>query len=226
MGIIDKFLNKKRNRSNHWINAPYHTPQPSFQYYPLNENQADFRQLSMDEQYSNNYLNETQFNFSDNYLNETPIKSDWQYQNNSYAQPRDPVTQPFYGNPLAVDSNYYNSSFNGQSQNALYPNGGQYANTFQPYQQGWSGQGYYPNGQVQQGIQPNPFQVNPYFQQPLQPNAMMNNQNSGFSNVLNQFKSQNGSVDINKMMNTAGQMVNAVSQVSGIIKGLSGIFKT
>jgi hypothetical protein len=42
---------------------------------------------------------------------------------------------------------------------------------------------------------------------------------------MNSFKSQDGTVDVNKMVNTAGQMVNAVTQVSSIVKGIGGIFK-
>ncbi|MED1205037.1 YppG family protein [Heyndrickxia acidicola] len=48
----------------------------------------------------------------------------------------------------------------------------------------------------------------------------------GFSNVMNSFKSQDGSLDFNKMMNTAGQMMNAVNQFSSMFKGLGGLFKT
>ncbi|WP_428908897.1 YppG family protein [Niallia sp. Krafla_26] len=48
---------------------------------------------------------------------------------------------------------------------------------------------------------------------------------SGVSSVLNSFKSQDGKLDINKMVDTAGQMINAVSQVSTVVKGLGGMFK-
>ncbi|MBS4194466.1 YppG family protein [Lederbergia citri] len=49
--------------------------------------------------------------------------------------------------------------------------------------------------------------------------------NGGFNTVLNSFKTQTGSLDINKMVNTAGQVVNAINQVSNMAKGLGGIFK-
>ena len=48
---------------------------------------------------------------------------------------------------------------------------------------------------------------------------------SGMKSVLNSFKSQDGSIDINKMVDTAGQVVNAVNQVSSVVKGLGGMFK-
>ena len=63
---------------------------------------------------------------------------------------------------------------------------------------------------------PNPYPKQSFMQKP---------QSSGFQSVLNQFKTQDGSFDITKMMNTAGQMVGTVSQVQNMFKGLGGIFK-
>ncbi len=89
--------------------------------------------------------------------------------------------------------------------------------------------------------QPNPFQ-NPLYQQdedfyPVQP-PMMNithpypkssflqkNQGNNISSVLNQFKNQEGSIDFNKMMDTTGQMLNTMNQVSNLVKGVGSIFK-
>jgi hypothetical protein len=61
---------------------------------------------------------------------------------------------------------------------------------------------------------------NPYPQ-----NAFMAKQPSGLQSIMNSFKSQDGNLDINKMVDTAGQMVNAVTQVSSLVKGLGGMFK-
>ncbi|MGE8204291.1 YppG family protein [Heyndrickxia sp. NPDC080065] len=47
----------------------------------------------------------------------------------------------------------------------------------------------------------------------------------GMSSLMNSFKSQDGSIDFNKMVNTAGQMMNAVNQMSTMVKGLGGLFK-
>ncbi|CAM3979406.1 YppG family protein [Lederbergia lenta] len=53
-----------------------------------------------------------------------------------------------------------------------------------------------------------------------------NNKQGGNSNsILNSFKSQDGTYDINKMVNTTGQLVNALSQVSSMAKGIGGFFK-
>lgn len=63
--------------------------------------------------------------------------------------------------------------------------------------------------------------VNPYPQQQFMQKA----QPSGIQSVLNQFKTQDGSMDVTKMMNTAGQMVNTVSQMTSVFKGVGGLFK-
>ncbi|WP_256218256.1 YppG family protein [Bacillus sp. MUM 116] len=62
--------------------------------------------------------------------------------------------------------------------------------------------------------------MNPYPKQNMLPK-----QPGGMKSIMNSFKSQDGTVDLNKMMNTAGQMVNAVNQVSTLVKGLGGMFK-
>jgi hypothetical protein len=43
---------------------------------------------------------------------------------------------------------------------------------------------------------------------------------------MSQFKNEDGAYDINKMMNTMGQMINTMNQVGGMLKGLVGTFKT
>ncbi|WP_339163108.1 YppG family protein [Siminovitchia sp. FSL H7-0308] len=48
---------------------------------------------------------------------------------------------------------------------------------------------------------------------------------SQFGTILNSFKSQSGSLDINKMVDTAGQMMNALTQLSNMAKGIGGLFK-
>lgn len=62
---------------------------------------------------------------------------------------------------------------------------------------------------------------NPYPKQQF----MQKQQPTGVQSMLNQFKTQDGSMDLNKMVNTAGQMMNTVNQVSSMIKGVGGIFK-
>jgi hypothetical protein len=78
---------------------------------------------------------------------------------------------------------------------------------------------YYVTNQSQASLNGYPT-MNPYPKGSLHPK-----QPSGMKSVLNSFKSQDGSLDINKMIDTAGQMMNAVSQVSSVVKGLGGMFK-
>jgi hypothetical protein len=48
---------------------------------------------------------------------------------------------------------------------------------------------------------------------------------SGMPSIMAQFKNSDGTYDINKMMNTMGQMIHTVNQVGGMLKGLVGAFK-
>ena len=63
------------------------------------------------------------------------------------------------------------------------------------------------------------------YMNPYPKGAFLTKPPSGMKSVLNSFKSQDGSIDINKMVDTAGQVVNAVSQVSSVVKGFGGMFK-
>lgn len=65
-------------------------------------------------------------------------------------------------------------------------------------------------------------QVNPY----PKPNYPPKSASGGLSSVMNSFKTQDGTLDFNKMANTAGQMMNAVTQVSSVFKGIGGLFKS
>ncbi len=82
-----------------------------------------------------------------------------------------------------------------------------------------------------------PFQEGSYMngQQPMMntpyPNPYPTNINStpqqpaGFQSFMSQFQKQDGTYDINKMMDTAGQMMGAVNQLGGLVKGFKGVFK-
>ncbi|MFJ7363831.1 YppG family protein [Peribacillus frigoritolerans] len=121
---------------------------------------------------------------------------------------------------------------------------------FQPVPQQAMPVGAYPGNSVMQPMaqmQPSQSNLQPQafspFANPLQPakrppqsqqqahnpypkqQFMQKPQPSGFKSVMNQFKTQDGSMDITKMMNTAGQMMNTVSQVSSMVKGVGGFFK-
>lgn len=130
--------------------------------------------------------------------------------------PMNPPTQypGFYGQSYATGQmdSVYNGAQNvyGQKQNVSHL---LFENPLQPQNEALYG-GYY---------QPElPYQnMNPYPQQ-----AFLPKQPGGFQSIMNSFKSQDGNLDINKMVDTAGQMMNAVTQVSSMVKGLGGILKT
>ncbi|WML53855.1 YppG family protein [Neobacillus sp. PS3-12] len=156
-----------------------------------------------------------------------------QQENNSYGRNYSHPQQ--YAVPPLHNPDWH--SF--QPQNPYYP--GQY----QPLNQGfypYTNQATYP---VQPSMQKdsqflfqNPLQpqekVYPYqtthppingFVNPYPKHNIMPKQPGGMNSLMNSFKSQDGSVDFNKMMNTAGQMMNAVTQVTSLVKGLGGMFK-
>jgi hypothetical protein len=142
--------------------------------------------------------------------------------------PYQPPSQNYNLNPL-------------QQQNPYYPQ------QFQPFGQNYqTGYGQQPMPIPNQQSSQKDTQF--LFQNPLQPKEevvhnqympmngypMMNpypkqgnipKQPGGMNSIMNSFKSQDGSVDFNKMMNTAGQMMNAVNQVSSLVKGFGGFFK-
>jgi hypothetical protein len=106
----------------------------------------------------------------------------------------------------------------------------QYQNPYyQPYQQQYQPQFQNPNqpfygtgnnsmlsGQYMNSQYPTPYpKPVPNFKQ----------QPTGFQTVISQFKKSDGQLDINKMMDTAGQMMSAVNQMGGLFKGVTSMFK-
>jgi hypothetical protein len=118
-------------------------------------------------------------------------------------QPYDSTSQP--GGNLAQMSNptgnYPPKNAQFLFQNPLQPKEEMLSNQYMPQMNGYN-------------------VMNPY----PKPNAMFK-QPGGIQSIMNSFKSQDGTVDVNKMVNTAGQVVSAVTQVSSLVKGLGGIFK-
>jgi hypothetical protein len=44
--------------------------------------------------------------------------------------------------------------------------------------------------------------------------------------IMSQFKKSNGQYDFNKLMDTAGQMMNTVNQMGSLAKGFTSFFKS
>ncbi|MFT4417231.1 YppG family protein [Fredinandcohnia humi] len=103
----------------------------------------------------------------------------------------------------------------------------QFINTHTPY---YNYPYYIPQFQTQyhnmKGYSPYTPYPTPY--QPY-PNAYPKNKQTlgvqGVQGILSQFKKKDGTYDINKLMDTAGQMMGAVNQVNSIVKGLTKTFK-
>lgn len=143
-------------------------------------------------------------------------------------------TMPFSGSGMQ-NSGFPFNMMNNMGQNAFPQTmqmGGMAQNAFaQGMPFGGTGQNGYPQqGIPQQGVGPAgnfmpnqmgmPF-MNPY---PTQGQSAKP-QTSQVNSFMNQFKGQDGNVDMKKMMDTAGQMMNTVNQLSNMFKGLTATFK-
>lgn len=99
-------------------------------------------------------------------------------------------------------------------------------------------------------FQQNPFQINDqYYHPPVEqisfypPNRPQSQQIGGMGptypyptkkqnntkkqsapNIMSQFKANDGNYDINKMLSTAGTMVNTMNQITGMVKQVGGFF--
>ncbi|WP_052343526.1 YppG family protein [Bacillus massiliigorillae] len=177
------------------------------------------------------------------------------YYDSRYDEPYPPMGEPYnmYGPANFPQSMpYYQEGMfppqeMQQMQPQMYPHPMQ--GNMQPYGQGMFNGGHIPMPQPQMGYQqpaaappmagakPSPF-ANPLHSPKVQqqlatqyPNPypkqafMQKQQPSGFQSIMNQFKTQDGSMDVTKMMNTAGQMMGTVNQVGSMFKGLGGFFK-
>lgn len=160
--------------------------------------------------------------------------------------PQDPVNQQwipqlhFRQQPFPYPAAPQNYSFH--SQNPYYSQN--YLPFAQGFQPGYGSQSaVFPNqnspNKDSQFLFHNPLQpademipkpyapVNGYpIMNPYPKNNLLAKQPNGMQSFMNSFKSQDGSIDFNKMINTAGQMMNAVNQVSSLVKGVGGMFKT
>ena len=137
---------------------------------------------------------------------------------NGYQPPIQDSYQPAYPSypPMSQQQGTAQGQFPGNSVMQPMP-------ASQPYQQPAAPYSPFDNP-LQPAKRPPQFQqpvYNPYPKQQF----MQKPQPSAIKSVMNQFKTQDGSVDITKMMNTAGQVMNTVSQVSTMVKGVGGFFK-
>ncbi|RDI43034.1 YppG family protein [Falsibacillus pallidus] len=139
---------------------------------------------------------------------------------NPYQQPPAPLypgqgpymmPHPQYG-PGSMPFPQQGNGANPYGQSAYYP----YQQSSQIFQNPLQPPEPEMNLQQQSQGYANPYPKASFLQKP---------QGSPMSSVMNSFKGQDGNIDFNKMMNTAGQMMSAVNQVSSMVKGLGGMFK-
>lgn len=136
-----------------------------------------------------------------------------------------PATYPYGNQPYHPYPMMMNGAYPPSMQQGHYPplNGYQpkqkgaefiFQNPLEPIKEGEYGEGWYAN------------QANPYpYKHPYPKQSFTHQPPTGIKSIMNSFKTQDGSLDVSKMIDTAGNMVNAVNQVSGMVKGLGGMFK-
>jgi hypothetical protein len=187
-----------KNRSNHFLNHGY-SGQMNYGrpfHYP-----AQFQGVPRNQPYQNQPVQSMEW-----YPYQQPNPYYQQPYQQSYPQPYPPYDVTFQ--PGGMPQQTHNPAGQYPHKDAQFL----FQNPLQPKEE------MTPN---QYAPQMNGYPVmNPY----PKPNGMPK-QPGGIQSIMNSFKSQDGTVDVNKMVNTAGQMVNAVTQVSSIVKGLGGIFK-
>ncbi|WP_258535736.1 YppG family protein [Bacillus sp. 03113] len=159
----------------------------------------------------NNYSNYYPYHFREQPYPGMGGMSYWSYQGqipySPYLQkepfPQQSIYQTPYQYPQNVNQYAFQSNQHSVFHNPLQPKEEPIQNK---YQQEPVGGGY-------------PY-MNPYPKPSFLPK-----QPSGMQSIMNSFKTQEGSFDFNKVMDTAGMMMNAVNQVSGLVKGFGGFFK-
>ena len=94
-----------------------------------------------------------------------------------------------------------------------------YHHAWHPYQYAPPLPSYFPGGhQEHTGISPYPT---PY----PKPSPLLKPPAPAIQSLMAQFKTSDGTYDINKMMNTVGQIINTVTLANGVLKGLINTFK-
>ncbi len=156
----------------------------------------------------------------------------------------------YFEQPMKVPM--YNMNYPGALQSYSYlPNEPYYGPAYQHGGGGFAGQGFdYPyqgnqlyqhdkKHKISEAVLQNPLQqpevsyhnqfaygqYNQPFSHPYPKQSAIPRPPTGMKSIMNSFKTQDGTFDVNKMVDTAGQMMNAVTQVSSMVKGLGGMFK-
>ena len=186
---------------------------------------------------ANHYMSHYYPHFNTNMGTGWDVANWRQMQHHYYPNPLGNMgsfTNPYHHSPLIGNSNFNHNGYPSFAPqpfpNSQFPSNGV---PMQPYSAPIGKNNYSqhifdnplePEYDQQSGSSYHPYFSNSYMN-PYPKQSIMPKQPSGFNSILNSFKTQNGSIDVNKMMNTAGQMLSAVNQVSSLVKGLGGIIK-
>lgn len=214
--MLKPLLEKKARRRNGDFNPYYGMPAasrlPPYEYRNIYPAGTGAPQVQPQGSWGPESIQQQQLNPFEGNLAYQPYYPNQMYQQpsfNPYYMEQYPGSMPmsggmmedqhFYGYPQQEMPNQYPKEQVNPFQNPLYS----------------KDEDFYPLQQMNTAI------TNPYPNQSF----MQKNQGSNFSSVLNQFKTQEGSIDFNKMIDTAGMMLNSMNQVSNLVKGVGSIFK-
>ncbi|MDF2606432.1 MAG: spore coat protein [Bacillales bacterium] len=202
--IIDALRGRKRsnpyfqqyNPNNQFMNVSEHFNN-EYQQYQQGNPQNNQNQYFVDPKVSSMH----QYFYQNQHLSNNNLATNYEYHNQNNQQ-YNPINNgyQYQGMQQQVDHNYPNN--NQQQQQQIQ----------------WNNN-YWPNPNIINRPPSNMYPQNLYPKNSGQKTKA--NSSSGF---LTHFKSSDGSLDINKMMNTAGTMVNTVNQISSMVKSFGAFF--
>ncbi|KUP08021.1 hypothetical protein Q73_07935 [Bacillus coahuilensis m2-6] len=130
-----------------------------------------------------------------------------------------------YNRPVNYPMQFYNGGYQPPIPYTQANGYSQYAN-----QQSYTyptGQSYFQNPLQAEEYHYFPKQVQtqnlPAYQNPYPKGSFLMDKGKG-NTIMNSFKNQEGQFDFNKVMNTTGQLMGAVNQMSAVVKGIGSMF--
>src|SRR5699024_3694429 len=99
---------------------------------------------------------------------------------------------------------------------------------YYPYQAPFQSNGFPPQPNMHHQSYPSPYQQMPFHQgkwQPPHQSMGAGQQKSLTKGIMGYFQNDEGQLDFDKVLNTAGQVGNTYQQVSPLVKGIGSFFK-
>lgn len=122
-----------------------------------------------------------------------------------------------YGNENNQPYYQQQQAYSGYEQNYFHPQNGYKPNHQNVFQN--------PLQQQEEAYQPMMQNMQQQYMNPYPKQSFIPKKQGNMKGLMNSFKTQDGTFDFNKMLDTAGMMMNAMNQVTGVVKGVGGIFK-